>query len=926
MQGKELLVMDLTDPAHKLHIEFVPEDAIPEHLNGESGFHIYHVRALTELILRQMSQSKTLPSYAERDIQAISLAACLHDVGKSLIPSGILEQSGRLTPLEFDIVKKHTTYGEGIIAQAQAEGVDPRVLAFARQIAREHHERIDGTGYPYGLEGKRVSICSQVVALADAYDALTRQRSYKQAYSQDVAVQMIASGMCGVFQEELVECLIQVVNHKSLVALRQRIRDNRRVIAEERTAPKQVLCVGNTDYITADFLDTAFPESRVVVMGNGVLGSKGRIKALSGKNLSLKRVFETYDFDAVVYFSASLSYQRRVSGDAPQLEEVLRLATAANRAMSVVFLSSPMARLGKDHPQGILAASLEQLCQYYAGHSRLDIKILRIPYLYSALCPRDWLYTTFENLRLGKPVIFEEVPQNRLSFLSMQDLGELLRRLLENWESGGGVLTVGDSFHQTFGDLEWALYSLKNGTIHFRGTGEPAAEEMDNKVLRSHYGWVAKVSVLEDLPEQYQRYLAGTRETEQRFWQRVQSFFQHRSTIGAVAELLLLFFVTEVLLRVTDSTVVFSVVDFRMAYIVILALTHGLRYGLAASGLCSLSWLVAKVASGTNWLTLFYEPTNWLAFVYYFLVGGLCGYIRIRSEDKIRFGAEEKKLLEEKLVFTRELYEDTYREKRDLKKQIIGSKDSFGKIFDIARKLDTVEVPMLYLRAVEAFETVLENRSLAIYSVNDQATFGRLEVASRDTMELVTRSISLDTYAPIVSGVADGEVWRNRELRPEFPMYAAGVHRDGKLAMLIFLWQAEPEQQTLYYANLFKILKELVQMSLLRALQYNQAVYARQYLPGTGILNEQTFASLLANVRQLAQQKVSQFLLLDIDIGSYSLAQADTLLAGKIRQNDALGMLENGHVGMLLSQATQAELEVIMPRFRDLDMTITVSQ
>ena len=359
-----------------------------------------------------------------------------------------------------------------------------------------------------------------------------------------------------------------------------------------------------------------------------------------------------------------------------------------------------------------------------------------------------------------------------------------------------------------------------------------------------------------------------------------------------------------------------------MAYIVIMATVHGLGFGLWAAALSSVSWLAAKVATGTNMMTIFYEPTNWLAFVFFFLVGALCGYIKLRKDDTIRFVGEQNKLLEDKLVFTREIYEDTYREKRDLKKQIIGSKDSFGKIFDITRKLDTVEPRQLYLRIMETFEEVLDNKTITVYSVNKQSTFGRLEVASRDIINTVSRSISTQTYAPVIQKITDGEIWRNTELKAEYPMYAAGVYRGEELVLLIFLWRADVEQRSLYYVNLFKILRDLVQMSLLRAFDYNQAIYEKQYIDHTHIMNEEAFAQVLSSYAALAQKKVSTYVLLQIDPEGRSYEEMDVLLRGKVRANDIVGAAADGKVKILFSQATQKDLQFILPRFEGIKVEV----
>lgn len=167
------------------------EKNMPKELNGESGFHIYHVRMLTKLILNQLRETEGF-SLSEESIEAISVASSLHDIGKSRIPKSILDFPGKLSPLEYDIVKKHTTFGAQIIEGCSMDSVSDEIKKYAKEIALYHHERYDGTGYPEGLKGEQIPLSAQVVSLADAYDALTSNRSYKDAFSQDVAIQMIA--------------------------------------------------------------------------------------------------------------------------------------------------------------------------------------------------------------------------------------------------------------------------------------------------------------------------------------------------------------------------------------------------------------------------------------------------------------------------------------------------------------------------------------------------------------------------------------------------------------------------------------------------------------------------------------------------------------------------------------------------------------
>ena len=214
MQGIPILVLDTGNDANKLKIEYIADDIEEKELNGESIYHIQHVRILTEFLLRELCTYKKELNLTEDEITGISIASAMHDIGKLQIPKSILDYPGTLSPVEYDIVKKHSAFGEQIILDADHGEISSGTVAYAVQIARCHHERIDGSGYPGGLCGDDIPLCAQVVAIADSYDALTSPRSYKDAFPREVALQMIASGMCGVFDEELVECLTRVVSHR----------------------------------------------------------------------------------------------------------------------------------------------------------------------------------------------------------------------------------------------------------------------------------------------------------------------------------------------------------------------------------------------------------------------------------------------------------------------------------------------------------------------------------------------------------------------------------------------------------------------------------------------------------------------------------------------------------------------------------------
>lgn len=177
-----------------------------EFRSGESGEHVRRIYAITSLLLRKTPLGLGL---TQEEIEHVALASMMHDVGKIAIPDAILNKPGRLTPEEFEVMKTHTTQGARLlerIPQMRAH----EAYRYAYDIARHHHERWDGGGYPDGLKGDEISIWSQVVSLADVYDALVSKRVYKPAFTWDQAVEMITSGACGVFNPELIRYFLPV--------------------------------------------------------------------------------------------------------------------------------------------------------------------------------------------------------------------------------------------------------------------------------------------------------------------------------------------------------------------------------------------------------------------------------------------------------------------------------------------------------------------------------------------------------------------------------------------------------------------------------------------------------------------------------------------------------------------------------------------
>lgn len=179
---------------------------IVEFRNGESDLHVLHIRMITEMLCRYLSERTKQFPLSQKEISAITTASSLHDIGKIAIAEEILNKPGKLTEEEFEIMKTHAAIGAAMIENLKQYRGEP-LIKLAHDICRWHHERWDGKGYPDGLKGNEIPIAAQIVALADVYDALTSERVYKKAFSAEEAVAMILEGKCGAFNPVLLDAL-----------------------------------------------------------------------------------------------------------------------------------------------------------------------------------------------------------------------------------------------------------------------------------------------------------------------------------------------------------------------------------------------------------------------------------------------------------------------------------------------------------------------------------------------------------------------------------------------------------------------------------------------------------------------------------------------------------------------------------------------
>jgi putative two-component system response regulator len=182
---------------------------LAESRDDDTGVHIERTSGYCRLIAQKLMDRPEYADIVNDDyIENIALASPLHDVGKVGIPDAILLKPGRLTPEEMEIMKTHANIGYETLASVQKQYLRNAFLKMGMEIARSHHEKWDGSGYPQRLSGEDIPLSARIMAVADVYDALRSKRVYKPGCPHAEAMEIVKRGSGSHFDPALVEIFV----------------------------------------------------------------------------------------------------------------------------------------------------------------------------------------------------------------------------------------------------------------------------------------------------------------------------------------------------------------------------------------------------------------------------------------------------------------------------------------------------------------------------------------------------------------------------------------------------------------------------------------------------------------------------------------------------------------------------------------------
>lgn len=677
----------------------------------------------------------------------------------------------------------------------------------------------------------------------------------------------------------------------------------------------EVLVVGNTAYVDDDFCAKAFPGDHVKVVA-AAEARRDESSPHASWNELLQHLEQAYEFDRVVYLSNYLTPHTDIVGDIELLRSVFR--ACAGRRVQLLYVAGPAGAAGAADAtgrtgKGIIARAANDLCRYYAAREGVQTKILRLPFLYTASAALDdpFLVPLFDACSTGS-VALQGAEDAPFPLLCAEELAVLVHRIFDSWDASFETLDVADTFHHTSGEVGEALKPLFPGLSVAYGDSAGYALPVSD-IVRVRYGWFQRYDPFRDLSTIHARWDAGRAGKANPLRAAIDRIQMHTLPIKCL-ETGVAWVLFEVLEYLFSQSAQLNVLDYRLLYVVLIGTLYGLDFGLAAALLASVGLAVSYFTQyGYTFQGLFYEPSNWLPFIAYFVVGAVCGYVQLRNSEAIKVERDQNELVRNRNTFLTQLYHDAIEDKRTYKRQIVGRHDSFGKIFAVTQELDVLNPRDIYRKCCELMGEILENNSVTIYHVSGGA-FARLVAASPVIAEDATRSLTLEQLAPLLGGGGRSNLWVNRELTPGLPMFGYTIERDGAPAVLIFVRRAAENQMTLYYQNLFRILCGLVESALGRAFDYEAVAQDKRCVDGTCVLKQAAFGQELAAEQALSDGKMGSFLLLRVVPGMEPVGELVGAIGSAIRESDAAGLVDGDVLYLLMRQAKASDLPIIRER------------
>lgn len=571
----------------------------------------------------------------------------------------------------------------------------------------------------------------------------------------------------------------------------------------------------------------------------------------------------------------------------------------------------------------------EQMAQAYGTTYQMPVLILRLPPVFSSRMSENDCYISWamKQIRSQKTIQCPFPSDAYMDALEGEDIASGVYALLKNGYTGLYRMMSGhpirmDDFYQILSqavekkaDVIYDSYGLRISSEWYR----------NDRRIKDETGWMPFHLLQEESGIEILRasLLNGEKNiTEKKsFLQRFRSSSGNTAVI-AVVETLGLYVIMELLLKVTPSVSDLKYVDVRLMFVAICCSMHGMATGVFSIILACASYILHLYLAHVDVAYFLYQIDSWIPFACYIAMGGTIGYMSDVLRDEKHALQEKNQLLNEKYMFLKKIHQETLQIKKQLQKQITTSSNSFGHVYEVTSQLDTLNPEEILVHVIDILEDVMQCHQAAIFLLGKD--YARRRACSPDLKAQLGTSLKLKEVPELMQSFQEGEVFVNTKMLVDYPDMASPIYAHGKLYGFAAVYDLLPENFTVFYQNLLRILTSLIEKNLGKALQYEEARRSEMYVEGTELLNPDAFRQQWKLLTQMDENGYVDCMKCHVKpLVPMSTEQIAEKMQSVIRNNDFMGMDDDAYAVVLMNM-NPSYLDQIRERFAAKDLSIEV--
>jgi UDP-glucose 4-epimerase len=563
-----------------------------------------------------------------------------------------------------------------------------------------------------------------------------------------------------------------------------------------------LLLTGDLSNLVDEFCKKLSDGNRVVLASKYIVKKnyfkKPAIFPCAPNDPLFSKLFDSYNFDVVIFLAKRGELTGKETGMIEDLAHCLQLCVKHN-VSQVIYVSSSEVYAGNENiderctpvptdNSGYILAAGENLTKFYRLKFGLNTIVIHIPYMYGDSISDSLLASIYAHHAHKEKYVFHGLPSQQCDFIKDTDLVSLIVKLIdEGYDLPLGVINVGSGSPISLYELgELVRKEIPNFDYEFTNIKSSIPMHMKVETAYNFYNWIASNKIVNQMSFTIKRFAQnnpGRISFLKRFYEKIRK----NHFILTTLELILGFALMQFLNFLSSTDVQYRYVDFRLLFVVFFGSIYGIRVGMLAVILAIVSCMLNYFGTNMDWQLLFFNIDNWLPFLIYIAAGVVTGYVKDKSVGVLELEKEQRRTMEERYVFLYELYDQTLKNKRQYQDQLLSYRNSFGRIYNITKRLDNVNPDSVMHEAVAILEDLLDNQTISIYTVNQNATYARLWVSSKNIYNTIQNSLMLTRFRLMLNDIKRDELWCNKELIDGYPAYCAPVFIHEKITALIMI-------------------------------------------------------------------------------------------------------------------------------------------